>query len=227
MATTILDLKVAIANYFELTVDELIVNGQDLGLLALNQVRRQAELNHDFEFQRELVTVSVDGVTGGSLENAVLHSDGVTGVNVKSVIEVGLFDANGNLRPVEWTTVAESIERQRGEERYALPQWRAEDETCLSDRNVGLGRFAVAGSKVFRFPKASAGTTITYALGFEVYAFSSEWTATSDIVTVSDITTYVGMNGVGEDGVEETKYHNSCSSIKGDRIPCNCAPRAA
>lgn len=180
---TILEIKTAVANYFEVPIGDLTVNGQDLGLLALNQVRRQAELGHDFEFQRRLVTVNVDGVTGGNLESAVLYSDGVTPVDVKTVVEIGLFDAHGNLRPVEWTTVAESLERQRAEERFGQTTWRESDE-LLSGEPAGVPRrFAISGSGIFHFPKSTVDTT--YALGLEVYGFSPDWTSAAPSVVLS------------------------------------------
>ena len=198
---TILQLKTAVANYFEKTVADLTVNGQDLGLLALNQVRRQAELGHDFEFQRKLVTVSVDGVTGGSLENAVLYSDGVTAVDVKTVIDIGTFDTSGNLRPVEWTTVAESLVRQREEERFT--SWRNPqfEEVSLTYPKRAY-RYAVSGASIFRFPKNNVVTPLT--LGMEVYAFTADfgvqggvpatvYIAGSDVATLVKLYTQVGF----------------------------------
>jgi len=100
-----------IAGYLQKSVLELTVNGVDLSLLALNQVRRDAEMLHDFEFSRRHITVNIDAVSGGTLDDAVLEGQPVC--EVKQVIECGIYDDLFNLQPVEWTTVAESIERQR------------------------------------------------------------------------------------------------------------------
>ncbi len=184
---TLLDIETSIATYFELAngTADLIVNQQDIALVALNQVRRQAELLHDFEFSRKLVTVSVNGVTGGSLEDAVLYSDGTTEVDIKSVIECGLFDDEGNLCPVEWTTVSESLERQRMENRWEAPRYLTDDWYTSGPK--GGARFVFTGSDVFRFPK---DTTTTFTLGLEVYSMQSEWTAMTG--TPADIWTTYG-----------------------------------
>lgn len=186
---TILEIKTAIANYFDESVANLTVNGQDLALVALNQVRRQAELQYDFEFSRRLAQLTVDGVTGGSLNSAVLYSDGVTAVSIKSVIDVGLFDDDGNLRPVEWTTVTESLERQRLDNRRTVPRYRTDDWVGTMPR--GLGRFDFTGDTVFRWPK---DTTNDFTIGMEVYAFASDWTTSSNTATVTGIDT-VGLTG--------------------------------
>ncbi len=187
---TITEIKLAIANYFEVAVSALTVNGQDLGLLALNQVKHEAELKHDFEFQRRLVTITVNGVTGGSLDAAVLASDGVTPVAVKTVIEAGLFDTNNNLCPIEWTTVAEGMERQRQDNRFGTPRYTTDD--WYAGQPAGGGRFTFSGSQIFRWPK---DTTTNFTLGLEVYSFSSPFAAAT--ATVSGATgTLAACNGV-------------------------------
>ena len=183
MATTLTDIKRAIASYFEISPGDMVVNGQDLALLALNQVRRQAELTHDFEFQRKLVTLTVNGVTGGSLEDVVLYSDGVTPVDVKTVVDIGLFDTGGNLRPVEWTLVSESIERQRAEERFSQTGLDLRDS--LSYLATGVNRFTLSGTDIFRFPKDASNN---YPIGLEVYGFTPDWEA--DTVTLSGVDDY-------------------------------------
>lgn len=167
---TLLEIKTAAASYLDRTLTELNVNGQDLGLIALNTVRRRAELAWDFEFTRKLATVSVDGVTGGSLDAAVLYGT-ATPVEIKTIIEVGLFDDFGNLRPVEWTTVSESLERQRIENMRDVPRYPT--DAWAETYPAGLGRFAFTGSTVYRFPKDS---TATFLLGMEIYAATADWT---------------------------------------------------
>lgn len=180
---TLLEIKTAIASYFNLTVNDLTINSQDLGLYALNQARKQAELLHDFEFSRKLVTATVNGVTGGSLTVAV---DIVTSaaVDVKRVIEVGLFDSEDNFTPVEWTTVAEGLERQRLDNRYTSPRYPTDGWYEAGPQ--GVGRFQFAGDNIFRFPK---DLNHSFDLGFEVYSFYSDWTN-------ADLTgTYVTVTG--------------------------------
>jgi hypothetical protein len=182
----LLEIKTAVANYFEKVVADLTVNSQDLFLFAANQVRRQAELTHDFEFQRKLVTISVNGVTGGSLSSAVLYGTN-TAADIKSVIDCGLFDTNGNFRPVEWTTVAEGLERQRGDNRTVSPRYPT-DDWFVSQPN-GVNRFEFTGDTVYRFPKDA---TNNFTLGMEVYTFWSDWTASDLSAPTTDTWTKYG-----------------------------------
>ena len=50
---TFLQLRSMMAAYLQKSVPDLTINGADLSLLALNNVRRTAEMLHDFEFQSE------------------------------------------------------------------------------------------------------------------------------------------------------------------------------
>jgi len=163
------DIKKATASYLQLDVADLTQNGLDLFLVAVNQARAEAELLYDFEFTRTLAELSVDGSTGGSLVNTVLYGT-ATAVEVKSIVEVGIFDTYGNLLPVEWTTIAESLERQR-----VNPHYRRRNVT---DGNTleppGRGRFTFAGDRVLFFPK-TAGET--FLLGMEIYAMTTDWDA--------------------------------------------------
>lgn len=176
---TLYDIKVAVATYFKTTVADLTQNGQDLFLVAANHVRRQAELGHDFEFSRKLVTLTVDGEVGGSLDDAVIYGTS-TAVNSKTVIEAGLFDSDGNLRPVEWTTVAEGLERQRLDNPHNAPRYPT-DGWYESGPN-GFGRFELAGSSVYRFPKDADHD---FTLGLEVYTMADDWTGVTPTATVT------------------------------------------
>lgn len=186
---TILEIKTAIASLLDLEngVADLTQNGQDLALVALNQVRRQAELAHDFEFQRKLVTLTVNGVTGGSLESAVLYGT-ATLCAVKTVIDVGWFDNGGNFRAVEWTTISESLERQRGVLRFNRPAWVSDDQ---EESVFDLGRFTVTGGSIYRYPK---NTEINYTVGLEVYVFSADWALTTQTVAITGGTGVTGVN---------------------------------
>lgn len=183
---TLYDIKVAVATYFKTTVADLTQNGQDLFLVAANHVRRQAELGHDFEFSRKLVTLTVDGEVGGSLEGAVVYGTS-TAVNIKTVIEAGLFDSDGNLRPVEWTTVAEGLERQRLDNPHSAPRYPT-DGWYESGPN-GFGRFELAGSSVYRFPKDADHD---FTLGLEVYTMADDWTSTDNVTVSGAVTAYNG-----------------------------------
>lgn len=179
---TLLAIQRAVAAYLEKVPADLTVNGEDLFLNAINQSRREAELAYDFEFTRKLVDLTVNGVTGGSLEDV---QDYVTDaeVEIKSILEVGLFDTDGNLRPVEWTTVAEGLERQRIDNPRTSPRYPT--DAWYSSGVVGRERFEFSGDKVFRWPKDSANN---FTLGMEVYSFTADWTSNPQTVTVSGAT---------------------------------------
>lgn len=179
---TLTEIKAQAAALLDVTAADFTINGADVWLVAANQVRRRLELLHDFEFSRKLVSVSVNGVTGGDLTTAVLYGT-ATAVSVKSVIDVGLFDDDGNLRPAEWTTVAESLERQRQDNRFTVPRYPSDN--WFDNAPMGVGRFDFSGDKIYRFPLDSENN---FTLGLEVYAFNGDW-ATLAATNVSPWTT--------------------------------------
>jgi hypothetical protein len=166
---TLFELKATAAAYLGKSVTDLTVNGVDLGLAALNQVRLNAELQNDFEFSRKLVTLDVDGVTGGSLDDVVTYV-GEDSVEVKSVIDVGQFDEAGNLLPAEWSTVSESLIRQREENPSAVPRYPTDGQAVAGP--WGGRRFLFSGSDVFFYPKVD---DTTFTVGIEVYTFTTDW----------------------------------------------------
>jgi len=155
------EIKVTAAAYLHRKDYEMTVNGIDLALVALNQVREQAEQNNDFNFTRRTFDVPVDGVSGGSLDPSV-----------KTVIDVGVKDQNGNLRPVEWTTTADALNQQRQENRFVTPRYPPDGTAYFNGQ-----RFIFAGSHVDLFPKSP---NLTVNLGVEAYTFTPDWTA-SDV----------------------------------------------
>ena len=197
---TTLEIKKAIAAYHKKTVADLTVDGQDLGLLAMNQARMQAELLHDFNFQRKLLTLSVDTVTGGSLEAAVIM-DTTTNVTIKTLLDVGQFDDNGNFRPVEWTTVEEGLDRVRAEQPWG--QVRYPTDAQFESWPSGQRRFTVANQKIYSWPRStSPGTALS--IGLEAYVFSGDWVSLNRATVANATTGGVGANGT----YTETGSHN-------------------
>lgn len=173
---TVLQLKTKIASFHGKSLSDLTVNGEDLGLAALNQVRLTAELQHDFNFQRKLLTVSVNTATGGSLDTAVLYGT-ATLAKIKTIVDVGLFDQFGNFIPQEWTTVAEGLARQRATNPGTVVRYPT-DGQVLSGPS-GQRRFTVVNDKIYTWPRAETGETIT--VGIEAYIFSDDWEGTTTI----------------------------------------------
>lgn len=175
--STLLEIKTAVANSLNVSLAALTQNSQDLFLLAANQVRKTAELNHDFEFNRKLVTVSVDGATGGDLGAAIDSTSAV--VDVKTVIEAGILDEESNFIPVEWTTNAESLERQRGDNAFTNPRYPTDGWARATPG--GISRFTFSGSTINRWPKTSESDLIDFSLVLEAYCFTADWTS-SDLL---------------------------------------------
>lgn len=178
--STLLEIKQGVANLLNIAIGDLTQNGQDLFLLASNQVRKQAELQNDFEFSRKTLSVSVNGLTGGNLALAV-DANSVT-YEVKTVIEAGLLDNTGNLCPVEWTTTSESLTRQREDNTRAWPRYPTDD--YANDRPYGGTRFTFSGNSIAKWPRLSDTDATSYPLYLEAYTFGNDWTA-SDLLTTS------------------------------------------
>lgn len=156
---------------------DLTQNSVDLFLVAANQARLEAELLYDFEFTRTLAELTVDGSTGGSLVDAVLYGT-ATAVDVKSVLEVGIFDTAGNFLPVDWTSVAESLERMRVNPSYVKRNRTDGDATTA----VGRGRFTFSGDQITFFPKTVGET---YDIGLEIYKMTADWDANTLAATTA------------------------------------------
>lgn len=166
---TLNQILTAVATYHQKTVADLTINSQNLGLVALNVARQAAVQRFDFEFTRQLVDVAVNGVTGGNLALAEIYGTS-TVVEVGTILDVGLFDSDGNLRPVEWTTVGEGLERQRLDNAYDSSRYQTED--WYQQTPAGIPRFQFAGDKVYAFPKDSENN---YTLGLECYTNPTDW----------------------------------------------------
>lgn len=172
---SLLDIKITVASLLNKTLADLTVNGQDLFLIAANQARSSAELAHDFEFNRQLLTLTVDGVTGGDLEDAVLYGTATT-ADIKTVVDLCQIDVDGNLRPIEWTTVSESLERQRAENPQFLIRYPSDGQIQAAPR--GLPRLVVRNGNIYRFP-LDAATSNNYNIGIEAYTMQADWTASN------------------------------------------------
>ena len=171
---TLFEIKSAAASYLERTVNDLTQNDVDLGLVALNHVRQQAEQSNDFNFTRKLLQVTVDGVTGGSLDEAIEYGDTSPTpetFEVKTILDVGTFDTDGNFRPADWTTVGDSLNIQRQDSPYFAPRYPTDAEAICGP--IGQKRFQFSGNKVFFFPRTP---NLVITLGIEAYTFTPDWT---------------------------------------------------
>lgn len=192
---TILEIKNRVAGYLSqtsanLTPTDLIINGVDFCLAELNASRNKAEQRHDFSFQRQLLTLDVDPVTGGTLANAVIQGTTTT-VDIKTIVEMGVFDTNTNFRPVEWTTAEASQEQQRQENPYQ--QVRYPTDAQAESWPAGQRRFILRNDKVFVYPHTTQSQlNQTISAGIEAYVFSADWVAASDSVTITGSNSWDG-----------------------------------
>lgn len=86
MANTVNDLMNAVAAFLGRDRSNFYKNGRDCLLQACNNARLYAERVVDFELSRLSVDVpNVSLTDGGSLDNAVDHTDGITPVSVKKI----------------------------------------------------------------------------------------------------------------------------------------------
>lgn len=175
-------IKNAVAAYFNKVVDDLIVNEDDLALVALNQVRLEAEQLFDFGFTRKLLQLDVDGVTGGSLDTAVEYGTDTPVLGVKTVVDVGTFDSDGNFVPAEWTTTADSLNRQRSDSPYAMVRYPTDAQVVCGPN--GQRRFTFTGNKMYFFPRTP---NTVFTVGLEAYTFSRDWTEPDTATTASDV----------------------------------------
>lgn len=185
---TITEIKTAAAAYHKKTLSDLTVNGLDLGIVAVNQVRLQAELNHDFNFQRKLLTLDVDSVTGGSLEDAVIYGTS-TEAQIKTLLDVGQVDEFGNFIPLEWTTTEEGLERQRATNGYDFVRY-ANNEPWQSAPD-GQRRFTITNNRMYSWPKTEDSETLSMQM--EAYIFSGDWQSNT-VVTVTGATGVTAVN---------------------------------
>jgi hypothetical protein len=167
---TLDEIITAAARYLEKDRGDLVIDDLDYGLVAINQVRRTAEQQNDFNFTRKLLQLSVNGVTGGSLDNTVVYGGSCSGGSIKTIVDVGIFDANGNFRAVEWTTTADSLNLMRQDNRRWTPRFPTDGEVMCGP--IGQRRFTFSGRMVYYFPKT---TDLTITLGIEAYTFTDDW----------------------------------------------------
>lgn len=158
------------------TTADFTVGGFDLGLSLLNQIRRQAELLHDFNFNRKLVTVTVNSITGGSLDSAVLYGT-ATAADIKTIINVGQFDTNGNLIPVDWGTTESSLSRQIEDNPWGGGIRYPTDGQVAAYPN-GRRRFTITNNAIYFWPKTETSENLT--IGLEAYIFQVDWAATTE-----------------------------------------------
>lgn len=144
---TITQLETQIATYLGRdTVADLVQNGQDIGLYALNSARRRAEQAHDFKLSELNCFLSI-GANGASVANSYVNSSvAVTGTLSPNVVGTWALAGTFNAAPF-YTIVVSTVT-------YFLSftgiQW-----------NITTGGFAI-GSNYWSLTTITASPTGTY-----------------------------------------------------------------
>lgn len=190
-------IKARAAAYLQCTVSDFTVSGTDLFLPAVNQVRRLAEMNWDFEFSWARFSLSVNFVTGASLGDAVLVLGGTPGCRIKTVLDIGVLDSTSNLVPLEWTTMDESANRQRGTNPgYYIP---FPSESQIQGGPCGRRRLILNGDRVTVWPIAEENANESVTVYIDAYTLHPGWTSLTQetsIVSASGATGgFTGYNG--------------------------------
>lgn len=178
---TLTEIKTTAAGYLGCTTSDFDTGTIDLALVAMNQSRRMAEMNYDFEFSKARFSLSVPTDTGASLEDLVLVEGGVAGCTPKTIIDVSQMDQNLNLRPVEWTTETESFQRQRQDNRRSILRYPTDGE--ILSYPAGRSRVLFQKNLVNIWPKPS--TAETFTLYIDAYTFYPDWATLLGAVTGS------------------------------------------
>lgn len=151
-------LKAACAAFHQKQPEDLVEGFVDLFLVAANNARKSAEKKHDFEYSRCTATLSIDGVNGGDLNDAVIAPAGFTGV--RQILAVSTQRTNGVFVPVPFVSANVAIEHDRTEIELAKDYWPV--ERYPSDASflymVGEANIVQRGHMIYRFPRVSTVT---------------------------------------------------------------------
>jgi hypothetical protein len=163
-------LKSVVAGVHQKDPDDLTLDdGTDMFLVTANSVRRNAEMMHNFEYCRVTATLDIDGITGGSLDDAVLDDPDSHFSKIKEVVAIQRRRADHRLVPVDFTRADIPIERDRWVLELRDDFWPEVRYPSDAQSRARLGRATLIqrGRQIFRypqFPDAVTGPPITYNL---------------------------------------------------------------
>ena len=173
---TLKELKAVVAAYHEKEPHELDKNEVDLFLIAANNARKDAEKLHTFEWNSCTATLSIDGVNGGQLADAVISPTSIF-KGIKEIKTVSILRNNVYI-PVDFTRVDIEIERERSQLELNDPFWfenrypsdsqlnMLNSDQCVVQRGMGL----------YLFPRVQSAMTPTpLSLALECYGFLKDY----------------------------------------------------
>lgn len=188
------DLKVAIASYLGRVPTDFVIGGSDLLLLAINNAKRWAQAQRDFEACRTQakVTVSTDPTTGGNL-SAVTLMDGTTPVNVKLIEAAYLMWNDQTLKPINFL----DRKSQSSQLRQRLMGWpyRITLDSPPIDWSNSIGvedtpNLVQQADFLFFWPQTNAAFSNepTMVTALDVVQWLPDYTSTSNVVIASAVT---------------------------------------
>lgn len=184
MALVLTDIIAQAASYLRRPITDLTANvisnpsgPLNVALPALNMIRTDAESANDFEFTFQQVDVVVTPGTPCALTSAVLHGTDTPAI-IKTICDVGIYDLQANLWPLEWTDGGENMERIRQEARHFLfARYPTDDQ--FNFRFWGVTRPVFTGGPqgfVNIYPVQQLDTQPTITLGILAYTLTPDWT---------------------------------------------------
>lgn len=162
----------SLTNYSQLGLTNV-----NLVLPVFNMLRTDAESSNDFEFTYKQVDVTVVPGTPVDLSTAVIHGT-TTAAVIKTIMDIGLYDKQGNLWPVEWTSGGESMERTRQENGFGFERYPRDDQNSFR-YSSGLYRVIINGGPqgtLDLYPVRLEDGTQSFTFGIMAYLLTPDWT---------------------------------------------------
>lgn len=165
-------LKTICASYHGKITGDLTINGVDLFLVAANNVRKRAELLHNFESAWCKGTLSVAPTTGGAFSAVTIAPTGIFS-GVKEIISVASLQG-GQYVPI-------IVRRPNQEEVRTIPRVPTDAQVT----NSYWGSYLILrGDTIYKFPDDGTGAAVTVYL--EMYGWLKDYVAT-DLITSTDL----------------------------------------
>lgn len=174
------DFKTMVAAYMQRDTTAFVIGTSDLLALAINMSRRETERRRDFEMSKVQARLSVNIASGASLANAVLASDGITAVVVKTVHKAFLPISDGSgYFPVQ---VISRAKHNQQLERYYDQVQKLEDAATQVGMPVDYFALVRMANDVYLIPSDttaySGSTSITVLL--DIVKWLPDYTANGD-----------------------------------------------
>lgn len=188
-------LRTIVAAYLRKDITEFIIGGVDLFLVSANNVRRDAELLHDFNACRCIASLTINGNAGADFADVVMTPD--TFQSLKSVVGISRARSNGEYITVDFTNPAVALERDRysGElqDGYDYSQRYLSDADVLRVRSDST--VIQRGNKLFVYPSFAQDVTDNQVpLIIEGYGWLNDYGSDDSVDGPEDFIVQYGFN---------------------------------